>query len=87
MDTLEVVHTILHTGAKFRGAGYKVTSGLHGVGVSAVNALSSWLEVEVRRDGKVHGQRYEQGRPSRCTRRVGRNLHMPFSLAARLALG
>ncbi len=63
MDTLEVVHTILHAGGKFGGGGYKVASGLHGVGVSAVNALSAWLEVEVRRDGKVYGQRYEQGRP------------------------
>jgi DNA gyrase subunit B len=63
MDTLEVVHTILHAGGKFGGGGYKVASGLHGVGVSAVNALSEWVEVEVRRDGKVYRQRYEQGRP------------------------
>ena len=72
MDALEVVHTILHAGGKFGGAGYKVASGLHGVGVSAVNALSAWLEVEVRRDGKVWGQRYEQGRPVTPVERKGR---------------
>ncbi|HUW96956.1 MAG TPA: ATP-binding protein, partial [Anaerolineae bacterium] len=47
-SALEVVHTVLHSGAKFGGGGYKVASGLHGVGVSAVNALAEWLEVEVR---------------------------------------
>jgi DNA gyrase subunit B len=72
MDTLEVVHTILHAGGKFGGGGYKVASGLHGVGVSAVNALSEWLEVEVYRDGKTYRQRYEQGRPVTPVERVGR---------------
>ena len=72
MDALEVVHTILHAGGKFGGSGYKVASGLHGVGVSAVNALSEWLEVEVRRDGKVYAQRYEQGRPVTPVERKGR---------------
>jgi DNA gyrase subunit B len=62
-SALEVVHTVLHSGAKFGGGGYKVASGLHGVGVSAVNALAEWLEVEVKRDGKKYFQRYEKGKP------------------------
>jgi DNA gyrase subunit B len=72
MDALEVVMTILHAGGKFGGGGYKVASGLHGVGVSAVNALSEWLEVQVRRDGKVHQQRYERGRPVTPVQFVGK---------------
>ena len=71
MDTVEVVHTILHAGGKFGGGGYKVASGLHGVGVSAVNALAEWLVVEVRREGKLYRQRYEQGRPVTPVERVG----------------
>lgn len=71
-SALEVVHTILHSGAKFGGAGYKVASGLHGVGVSAVNALSEWLEVEVKRDGKLYSQRYERGLPVTPVKEIGK---------------
>ncbi len=60
---LEVVMTKLHAGGKFGGGGYKVASGLHGVGVSAVNAVSEWMEVEVRRNGNLYRQRYERGIP------------------------
>ncbi|MEP7199781.1 MAG: DNA topoisomerase (ATP-hydrolyzing) subunit B, partial [Chloroflexota bacterium] len=72
MDTLDVVMTILHAGGKFGGGGYKVASGLHGVGVSAVNALSEWFESEVRRDGKIFHQRYEQGHPMGKVKEVGK---------------
>jgi len=71
-SALEVVHTILHSGAKFGGGGYKVASGLHGVGVSAVNALSRWLEVEVKRDGKLYRQRYERGVPVTPVKAIGK---------------
>jgi DNA gyrase subunit B len=63
-NTLEVVHTVLHAGGKFGGGGYKVASGLHGVGVSAVNALSAWLQVDVVYEGRHYSQRYERGIPT-----------------------
>ena len=69
---LEVVMTTLHAGGKFGGGGYKVSGGLHGVGVSAVNALSEWCEVEVRLGGQVHFQRYERGYPKTPVKVIGK---------------
>src|SRR5437588_2141313 len=61
LSTLEVVMTILHAGGKFGGGGYQISSGLHGVGVSVVNGLSEWCQVDVKRDGHLYRQRYERG--------------------------
>jgi DNA gyrase subunit B len=70
-DALEIVHTVLHAGSKFGGGGYKVSGGLHGVGVSVVNALSEWLRVETARDGAVWGQEYSRGAPTSAVRKLG----------------
>ncbi len=71
MDTLDVVMTKLHAGGKFESNAYKVSGGLHGVGVTCVNALSEWLKVEVYRDGKVWAQRYERGNPAGKVTTIG----------------
>jgi len=75
IPALEVVLTRLHAGGKFEKGTYRYSSGLHGVGLSVVNALSEFLDVEVRRDGKVHAQRYERGRRVTELRVVGRTDH------------
>ncbi|MEO0072250.1 MAG: DNA topoisomerase (ATP-hydrolyzing) subunit B [candidate division WOR-3 bacterium] len=71
-SALEVVLTVLHSGAKFENKVYQISGGLHGVGVSVVNALSEFLEAEVYRDGKIYHQRYEQGEPKTQVRIIGK---------------
>lgn len=71
-SSLETVLTMLHAGGKFGGSGYKVSGGLHGVGVSVVNALSEWMRAEVRREGKIYAQEYSRGKPKGPVKQIGK---------------
>ncbi|MCC6260502.1 MAG: DNA topoisomerase (ATP-hydrolyzing) subunit B [Anaerolineales bacterium] len=72
METVDVVMTVIGAGGKFGGGGYKVSGGLHGVGVSAVNALSEWMTTEIKRDGKLWRQEYKRGVPQGAIKQVGK---------------
>jgi DNA gyrase subunit B len=72
METLDVVMTVIGAGGKFGGGGYKVSGGLHGVGISAVNALSEWMTTEIKRDGKLWKQEYKRGVPQGKIKQIGK---------------
>ena len=72
METVDVVMTVIGAGGKFGGGGYKVSGGLHGVGVSAVNALSEWMTTEIKRDGKLWQQNYKRGIPQGPIKQIGK---------------
>ena len=72
METLDVVMTVIGAGGKFGGGGYKVSGGLHGVGISAVNALSEWVVTEIKRDGKHWRQEYKRGVPQGAIKQIGK---------------
>ncbi|HRJ75527.1 MAG TPA: DNA topoisomerase (ATP-hydrolyzing) subunit B, partial [Anaerolineales bacterium] len=72
METVDVVMTVIGAGGKFGGGGYKVSGGLHGVGISAVNALSEWMTTEIKRDGKLWKQEYKRGMPQGKIKQVGK---------------
>ncbi|MBL8092014.1 MAG: DNA topoisomerase (ATP-hydrolyzing) subunit B [Anaerolineales bacterium] len=72
METVDVVMTVIGAGGKFGGGGYKVSGGLHGVGISAVNALSEWMTTEIKRDGKLWKQEYKRGVPQGKIKQVGK---------------
>jgi DNA gyrase subunit B len=72
METVDVVMTVIGAGGKFGGGGYKVSGGLHGVGISAVNALSEWMTTEIKRDGKIWKQEYKRGVPQGKIKQIGK---------------